>query len=202
MPNEEIMQQAIERFREHGGVMRTSEALDLGIHPRTLYALRDAGALERLGRGLYRLAELPPLSNPDLVTVALKAPHGVICLVSALAFHELTTQIPHVVDLAIEQGAESPRIEHPPLRIFRFSRAAWREGVETHEIDEVPVRIYSPAKSVADAFKMRNRVGLNVAIEALKTYRQRFAGGLDDLLRYAHICRVEGVMRPYLEAIL
>ena len=195
------MQQAIERFREHGGILRTSEALDLGIHPRTLYALRDAGALERLGRGLYRLVELPPLSNPDLVTVALKAPHGVICLVSALAFHELTTQIPHEVDLAIEQGAEPPRIEHPPLRIFRFSGAAWREGVETHEIDEVPVRIYSPAKSVADAFKMRNRVGLNVAIEALKRYRQRFAGGLDDLLHYARVCRVERVMRPYLEAI-
>jgi predicted transcriptional regulator of viral defense system len=201
MPSDEIMQQAIERFREHGGILRTGEALDLGIHPRTLYALRDAGVLERLGRGLYRLAELPPLSDPDLVTVALKAPHAVICLVSALAFHELTTQIPHVVDLAIEQGAEPPRIEHPPLRIFRFSGAAWREGVETHELDEVPVRIYSPAKSVADAFKMRNRVGLNVAIEALKTYRQRFAGSLDDLLHYARICRVEGVMRPYLEAI-
>ena len=195
------MQQAIERFREHGGILRTSEALDLGIHPRTLYALRDAGALERLGRGLYRLVELPPLSNPDLVTVALKAPNAVICLISALAFHELTTQIPHVIDLAIEQSAEPPRIEHPPLRIFRFSGAAWREGVETHEIDEVPVRIYSPAKSVADAFKMRNRVGLNVAIEALKRYRQRFAGGLDDLLHYARVCRVERVMRPYLEAI-
>lgn len=201
MPSDEIMQQAIERFREHGGILRTSEALDLGIHPRTLYALRDAGALERLGRGLYRLVELPPLSNPDLVTVALKAPNAVICLISALAFHELTTQIPHVIDLAIEQSAEPPRIEHPPLRIFRFSGAAWREGVETHEIDEVPVRIYSPAKSVADAFKMRNRVGLNVAIEALKRYRQRFAGGLDDLLHYARVCRVEGVMRPYLEAI-
>ncbi len=202
MPSDEIMHQAIKRFREHGGVLRTGEALTLGIHPRTLYALRDADVLDRLGRGLYRLAELPPLSNPDLVTVALKAPHGVLCLVSALAFYELTMQVPHVVDLALEQGAEPPRLDHPPLRLFRFSGAAWREGVETHEIDGVPVRMYSPAKSVADAFKMRNRIGLDVAIEALKAYRQSPTGNMDDLLHYARVCRVERVLRPYLEAIL
>jgi predicted transcriptional regulator of viral defense system len=202
MPSQEIMHQAVELFRQHGGILRTSEALTLGVHPRTLYSLRDAGVLEQLERGLYRLAELPPLTNPDLVTVALKVPQGVICLVSALAFYELTTQVPHFVDLALEQGSKPPRLEFPPLRLYWFSGAAWREGVETHEIDGVPVRMYSPAKSVADAFKMRNRIGLDVAIEALKAYRSGPAFNASELLHYARVCRVERVMKPYLEAIL
>ena len=122
-------------FHQHGGVMRTSEALRLGVHPRTLYAMRDSGVLERLSRGLYRLADLPPLSNPDLVTVALKVPQAVICLVSALAFYELTTQIPHVVDVAVHNRDERPRLDYPPLRIFWFSGPAWNEGIETYQID-------------------------------------------------------------------
>ena len=104
---------ALDLFREHGGILRTSEALDLGIHPRTLYALRDAGALQQLSRGLYRLAELPPLSHPDLVIVALKVPQAVICLVSALAFHELTTQVPHAVDVALRPNSSHCRQTQP-----------------------------------------------------------------------------------------
>lgn len=202
MPSKEIMHQTIDLFRERGGILHAGEALALGSHPRTLYALRDAGVLEQLGRGLYRLAELPPLTDPDLVTVALKVQRGVICLVSALAFHELTTQIPHFVDLALMRGSESPRLEYPPLRLFWFSGAAWSEGIETHEIDGVQVQVYSPAKSVADAFKLRNRVGVDVAIEALKAYRASSAYNANELLHYARICRVERVMRPYLEALL
>ena len=122
MPSQETMQQAVDLFRQHGDILRTGESLALGIHPRTLYALRNAGLPERLERGLYRLAATPPLANPDLVTVAIKVPRGVICLVSALAYYELTTQVPHFVDLVLEQGSESPRLEYPPLRLFGSAR--------------------------------------------------------------------------------
>jgi predicted transcriptional regulator of viral defense system len=196
------IQNAITLFQEHGGTLRTAEALRLGIHPRTLYTMRDSGVLEQLSRGLYRLAELPPLSNPDLVTVAHRVPQGVICLVSALAFHELTSQIPHAVDVALHNRAERPRLNYPPLRIFWFSGLAWSEGVETHQLDDIPVRIYGREKSVADSFKFRRKIGLDVALEALRFYRQHRGFDVGKLLHYARICRVEKVMNPYLEALL
>jgi predicted transcriptional regulator of viral defense system len=194
-------QEARELFREHGDVLRTSEAMRLGIHPRTLYSLRDAGVLDRLSRGLYRLADAPPLSNPDLVTVALRIPRGVVCLVSALSFHELTTQVPHAVDIALPQGAEQPRLDYPPVRVYRFSGAAWREGVETHQLDGVKVPVYGPEKSVADLFKYRRKLGLDVALEALRLYLPRGGSDVSRLLRYSRVCRVESVMTPYVEAL-
>jgi predicted transcriptional regulator of viral defense system len=195
-------EEALAIFAEHGGVLRTKEALELGVHPRTLYALRDAGELERLSRGLYRLADLPPLAHPDLVVVARSYPDAVICLISALDFHDLTTQIPHVVDVAIERGATRPSLDYPPLRVFHFSGEAWSEGVEVHELDGAEVRVYGPAKSVADAFKYRHKLGLDLALEALELYRKRPDFDVGELLRHARICRVEKVMRPYLEALL
>lgn len=200
--NEGSIDAAKRLFSRHGGVLRTSEALRLGIHPRTLYAMRDEGLLERLGRGLYRLADLPPLGNPDLVAVALKVPGGVICLISALAYHELTTQIPHEVYLALPRGAEPPRLEHPPVRVFWFTGKAFTEGVETHEVDGVPVRIYGAEKTLADCFKYRNKIGLDTVVEALRRYVRGRHARIDTLMRYARICRVEKVMRPYLEALL
>lgn len=202
MQTSEVIQEASTIFRQHGGILRTSEALELGIHPRTLYAMRDAGVLERLARGLYRLADLPPLAHPDLVTIALKVPDGVICLVSALAFHELTTEIPHAVDVAVQKGSRRPRLAHPPLRVYWFSGPAWHEGIETYSLDEVPVRITTPAKSVADIFKFRCKLELDIALEALKRYRERDTFDVNDLLHYARVCRVDGVIRPYLEALL
>lgn len=188
-------------FQRHGGILRTNEALRLGIHPRTLYAMRDVGVLEQLSRGLYRLAELPPLDDPDLVAVALKVPLGVVCLVSALAYHDLTTQIPHEVYLALLRGAEPPRLAHPPVRIFWFTGAAFTEGVEIHKVDDVRVRVYSVEKTLADCFKYRNKIGLDTAIEALRRYRTRRGVRFDKLMHYARICRVENIMRPYLEAM-
>lgn len=188
-------------FQRHGGILRTNEALRLGIHPRTLYAMRDVGVLEQLSRGLYRLAELPPLGDPDLVAVALKVPLGVVCLVSALAYHDLTTQIPHEVYLALLRGAEPPRLAHPPVRIFWFTGAAFTEGVEIHKVDDVRVRVYSVEKTLADCFKYRNKIGLDTAIEALRRYRTRRSVRFDKLMHYARICRVENIMRPYLEAM-
>jgi predicted transcriptional regulator of viral defense system len=164
--------------------------------------MRDASVLERLGRGLYRLSDMPALGNPDLVSVALKAPGGVICLISALSYHELTTQIPHEVHLAIPRAMEPPRIKHPPTRIFTFSKAAFADGVVTQKIDSVPIRIYVPEKTLADCFKYRNKIGLDVALEALKLYRERRSLKVDDIMRYARICRTEKIIRPYLEATL
>jgi len=202
MQTEDPFKKAEERFREHGGLLRTSEAIRLGIHPRTLYEMRDARVLERLGRGLYRLANLPPLGNPDLVAVARKVPGGVICLTSALSYHELTTQIPHEVHLALPRGAEPPRLEYPPLRVAWFSGAAFTEGIETPALDGVTVRVYGPEKTLTDCFKYRHKLGLDVAVEALRLYRERRPIKASELLRFARICRVEKVMRPYLEALL
>jgi len=188
-------------FREHQGLLRTSQALQLGIAPRTLYTMRDAGTLIEVSRGLYRLADLPPLSQPDLVTVALKIPRGVICLISALAYHDLTTQIPHAVYLALPRDAEKPRLDYPPIRLFWFSGQAFASGVEKHKLDGVTVKIYSPEKTVADCFKYRNKIGFNVALEALKRCREHDRCSLQRLLHFSRICRVEKVMHPYLEAL-
>lgn len=188
-------------FKQHGGTLRTQEALNAGVHPRTLYEMRDQGELEQLARGVYRLVDMPPLSDPDLVTVSKRVPQGVICLISALAFHELTTQIPHAIHLAIEQGAWTPQLEHPPIQIYHFSMAAFTSGIESHDMDGIQVRVYSPEKTLADCFKFRNRIGLDVALEALRTYRSRRNARLGQILKYARVCRVEKVMRPYLEAI-
>jgi predicted transcriptional regulator of viral defense system len=189
-------------FRRHGGLLRMTEAVQAGIHRRTLYAMLYQGIVEQLGRGLYRLADAPPLGNPDLVTVARKVPHGVICLISALAYHELTTQIPHEIYLAIPRNSEPPRIDFPPVHSFRFAPRAFAEGVETHSIDKVPVRIYSAEKTLADCFKYRNKIGLDTAVEALRRYKERGKIDRSALLRAAQACRVAQVMRPYLEAVL
>ena len=129
---------AKEIIRKHGGLIRTGEAIRAGIHPRTIYALCNTGALERLSRGVYRLTDHEPMSSPDLVIVIVvtRVPQAVICLVSALAFHEITTQIPHPVSIALAKGAESPKLDHPPISIHRFSKEALTEGVENHLIAE------------------------------------------------------------------
>lgn len=201
-PSQKVQESVRRLCRRHGGTIRTSQLLKAGVHPRDVYALRDAGFLEPLARGLYRLAELPSLSHPDLVTVALKVPEGVVCLVSALAFHQLTTQIPHEVSIAVPRGTETPRLRYPPIRVFWFSRLGMTEGVEVHELDDAKVRIFSPEKTLADCFKYRNKIGLEIAMEALKLYRNRRRVKVDLLLRYAAACRVERIMRPYIEAIL
>jgi len=195
-------EKALSVFRKSGGVLRTMEAVRHGVHPRTLYAMRDAGVLERLGRGLYRLADLPAPGHPDLVAISLRVPEGVLCLLSALTFHELTSQIPHEVYVALKRGAEPPRLEHPPVRVFWFSGKAFAEGVETHELDGVKVRVYTAAKTVADCFKYRNKLGLDTAMESLRLFLKEKRGSPDDLLRFARVCRVERVMRPYIEALL
>jgi predicted transcriptional regulator of viral defense system len=200
-PSLDAIERALLEFRRHGGMLRSCDAIDQGIHSRTLSILRDRGAIEPIARGYYRLTDLQPLAQPDLVTVALVAPHAVICLISALHFHGLTTQIPRLVDIALPRGRRSPALAFPPVRPHWLKGPALREGVETHVIDGVPVRIFSAEKSIADAFKFRGAIGTDVAAEALRMYRARRKRNLPALQRFARICRVERVMAPYLEAL-
>src|SRR4030042_6213552 len=143
MKSHDNFEKAKKTFQRSGGVLRMNEALQAGIHRRMLYSMLEAGVIEQLNRGLYRLTDLPPLGNPDLVSVSLKVPSSVICLISALSYHEITTQIPHEVYVALERGTEAPRLAHPPIRIFWFSRQAFTAGIETHTLDGASVRTYS-----------------------------------------------------------
>lgn len=194
--------QIVERqFKQHRGIMRMSDILAAGVNRRALYSMVEAGHLERISRGIYRLSSLPALETPDLVTVAKRIPKCVICLISALAYHGLTTQIPHAVDVAIVKGTERPRIDYPPINVYWFSGSAFTEGIQEIEVDGHHVRMYSAEKSIADAFKYRNKIGLDIAIEALKLWRERPGVSFEQLLVQARICRVERVIRPYLEAV-
>lgn len=193
---------AVEIFRKHHGLLRMSEALEAGINRYTLYTLKDRGIIEQVSRGLYRLAELPSIGNPDLVTVSLRYPKAVVCLVSALAYHEMTTQIPHSVSIAIPRESRVPNLEYPPIRVHRFSYESYRAGIEKHKLDDVWVQIYSPEKTLADCFKFRNKLGMDVVLEALKLYKIRKQVKFSSLLNYAGICRVEEIMSPYLEMMV
>lgn len=192
-----------EIFREHGGQLRMSEALRYGISRYTLYKMRDSGALEQVSRGIYRLVDLPPISQPDLVTVSLRFPKAVVCLISALSFHEMTTQIPRAVSVAVPRNARMPSLDYPPVQAYKFSAEAFEAGIERHQIDGTTVQVYSPEKTLADCcFKYRNKLGMDVVLEALKRYRSERKVKRDALIKYARVCRVEKVMRAYLEASL
>ncbi len=179
-----------------------SEAIGRGITRYMLYSMRDKGEIEQVSRGVYRLLDLPPISNPDLVTVGIRFPKSVICLISALSFHELTTQIPHRVYLAILRGSRPPVLDYPPVFAHYFTEAAYHEGIEEYSIDGVKIKIYSREKTLADCFKFRNKIGMDVVLEALKLYRDSKTIKIDKLMEYARVCRVEKTMRPYLESSL
>ena len=202
MPSETVIRKAVEIFKQHHGWLRTSQAIQLGISPRTLYAMRDAGQITQLSRGLYQLAGQPINAQHDLLLVAQRVPKGVICLFSALSFHGLTTHIPHHVYLALPNHAEKPCLDYPLLHLFWLSEKVYQAGIQRRQIDGLPLRVYSPEKSVADSFKFRNKIGLDIALEGLKNYRQSEDFNIDALLAMAQVNRVEKIMRPYLDAIL
>ena len=183
------------------GLLRTADLDALGAPRIVLSRLVARGHLERVGRGLYRLTESDALESPDLVSVAIKAPQAVFCLITALQFHELTTQLPRQVWIAMPRGSHAPRIQHPPIHMVQFTGASYSEGIEIFVRDQVPLRVYNIAKTVADCFKQRHKIGLDVALEALKDAMADRKVSIDDLWHYAKICRVSNVMRPYLEAI-
>jgi len=167
-----------------------------------LSQLVDRGELFKVGRGLYALTEIDFDERQSLLEAARLVPRGVLCLLSALRFHELTTQNPFEIWLAIEGTSRKPQIETLPLNVFRFSGAAFVEGIETHEIKGIRLRVYNPAKTVADCFKYRNKIGLDVAIEALRDVWRQKKATADELWHYAKVCRMSNVMRPYLESLV
>ncbi len=184
------------------GIIRAADLADLGIRREALSRLHREGRLERLGRGLYAHPDRKVTLQHSLAEAAKKVPRGVVCLLSALSFHEITTQAPFEVWMALDRKARLP-IPGPGLafRFHRFSGKALNEGVEQHVVDGIPVRVYSLAKTVADCFKYRNKIGLDVALEALREARRARRVTSEELHRHARICRVENVMRPYMEAL-
>ena len=186
--------------RSHG-VLRARDLAALDIPPIATQRLVREGTLVREGRGLYSLRDYRATRHHTLATVTKRLPNGVVCLLSALAFHQIGTQLPYQVWLALDRKAWTPQGLDLPVHVVRFSGAALTEGVESHRIEGVTVRVYSPAKTVADCFKYRNKVGLDVALEALReSWRERRVT-MDELSRFARICRVARVMRPYLESL-
>ena len=184
-----------------GGVVRPRDLDRYGI-PRTyLQRLVREGVFERVARGVYALTDRRATEHATLVEVAKRIPGGVVCLLSALQFHRLGTQLPWEVWLAIDRKAWRPRVTDLPVRIVRFSGSALTEGIEVHRIEGTKVRVYCPAKTVADCFKYRNKIGLDVALEALRDCRDSDVCAMEDLSRFTRICRVSRVMRPYLEAM-
>ncbi|HEU5137983.1 MAG TPA: type IV toxin-antitoxin system AbiEi family antitoxin domain-containing protein [Steroidobacteraceae bacterium] len=192
---------ALKAFREKGGTLRTRDLIALGVHTDTLYTLRDSGRIVELGRGLYRLAEAGEAEYPDLALVAARAPDAAVCLISALSYHDITTQIPSSVHLAVPRGSYHGITLSIPVTVYRFDPKTFTKGLETHRVGGMPLKIYSAARSVVDCFKFRNKLGMDVALEALRMARQRKRVQNRELLHYGRLLRVENPMSPYLQAI-
>lgn len=183
------------------GLLRASDLVAIEAPRIVLTRLTAAGLLDKVGRGLYRLPSHSGSEHEGLAAVATKVPQGVFCLLTALQFHELTTQLPRQIWIAMPRGSHVPRIEYPPIKMVQMTGDVYLEGIENVERDGVNLRVYCVAKTVADCFKHRNKIGLDVALEALREVRSKRRATADDLWRYAKLCRVANVMRPYLEAL-
>ena len=201
-PSEQALETAAEVFERHEGVMRTSDALAAGIQPRTLYWMRDSGLLEPLSRGVYHLTSHDLPAKPDVVAVMRRAPKGVLCLVSALDIHDIGTQVPAEVQIALPREVRPPRIGYPRVRVVHMSSVSLTAGVEERAIAGVTLRVFGIAKTVADCFKYRSTVGADVALEALQEVVREHRVAPGEIMQYAKIDRVENVIRPYLAALL
>jgi predicted transcriptional regulator of viral defense system len=188
-------------FRDKGGTLRTRDLIALGVHTDSLYALRENGRIVELGRGLYRLAGVREAEHPDLAVVAARAPNAVVCLISALSYHGITTQIPSSIHLAVPRGTYKRITLSIPVTVYQFDPKTFNEGFESQLIGGMPVKIYSAARTVVDCFKFRNKLGMDVALEALHLARIRKRVQNREFLRYARLLRVETPMSPYLQAI-
>lgn len=193
--------QRILALLEQKGMLRASDLDAIGAPRVVLTRMTAKGLLEKVGRGIYRLPEGQRSEHESLVAIATKVPQAVFCLLTALQFHELTTQLPRQIWIAMPRGSHTPKIDYPPVKMVQFARDVYSEGVEVFERDQVKLRVYCVAKTVADCFKHRNKIGLDVALEALKDARAQKKASADEIWRYAKICRVTNVMRPYLEVI-
>ena len=183
------------------GTLRPTNLQDIDIPRVVLTRLTASGQLEKVGRGLYRLPDAPISEQESLVTIAVKVPQAVFCLLTALQIHELTTQLPHQIWIAMPQGSHTPKTDYPPVKMVQFTGEAYSEGIEVIHADRVKLQVYGVAKTIADCFKHRNKIGLDLAIEALKDALAQKKATANDLWRFAKICRVANVMRPYLETL-
>ena len=197
-----ITENIILQMARKTGVVRAREIREAGLHSEYLRRLCKSGQLIRTGRGLYVLADGDFTEHHSLAEACKRVPHGIICLLSALSYHEIGTQTPHEVWMAIDRAMRKPKVDYPSIRVFRFSGQSLKEGIEEKKIEGVSVRVYNPAKTVADCFKYRNKVGIDVAIEALKECWRSRRCEIDELFHYAKICRVHNIMQPYMEAIV
>lgn len=193
--------QRILHLARQKGTLRPSDLQSLGAPRVMLTRLAASGQLEKIGRGLYRLPDAEASESEGLAAIAVKVPQAVFCLLTALQFHELTTQLPRQIWIAMPRGSHAPKIDYPPIRMVQFTGEAGSAGIETFERDQVQLRVYGVAKTIADCFKHRNKIGLDVALEALKEARSKKKAAADELWHFAKICRVANVMRPYLEVL-
>ena len=189
------------RIVEQKDLVRASDFESRGVPRAALYRLVREGLVVRQARGVYSATDHAPTAENTLAQVASRVPAAVFCLLTALRFHQLTTQSPAEVWIALPEKARKPQLDYPRLRVARFSGQALTAGIETHRLEGVKVRVYSAAKTVADCFKYRNKVGIDVAVEALRDFSRKHRGGATELARFARICRVSRVMQPYLDAI-
>ena len=201
-PMEQKTQRMLDYFEKHGGIVRFSSIIKAGFHPDTLRALEKEGKIEKIARGFYRMTHYTFGPYPDLVIASLQSPRWIVCLVSALAFNEATNEIPRYVDMAIPAGTRANIIEYPPVRYYRFSMKTWNTGVEEHETEGHKIRVYNLAKTIADCFKFRNRIGINVARDSLKIAVNEKGISPQDIMKYAKICRVDKIIKPILETIV
>lgn len=196
------IQKIINYFKSHGGIVHFSALLKEGFHPDLLNTLEKEGKVEKIVRGIYQLSDYHISSHPDLVIASLQAPKGIICLISALAFHEATNEIPRYVDIAILPTAHANRIKYPPVRFYRFAPITWESGIEECKIGDHKIRVYSLAKTVADCFKFRNKIGTNIARDALKVAVDEKGIQPKEIMHFAKICRVDRIIKPILETMI
>lgn len=191
----------LQQLVQQSHIVRGRDLEKIGVPRNYLGRLESRGVLQKIDRGLYEVVGLTPSEHMSLLEVGSRVPKGVICLLSALRFHEIGTQMPSEVWIAIDVKARSPKIEYPPIRVVRVSGEALRFGVQEHEVQGGTIRVYSPAKTVADCFKFRNKIGMDVALEALRECRRQNKATVDELWQAAKVCRVANVMRPYMEMV-
>lgn len=194
-------EQAILEMARRMGTIRIKDLLEGRIHPEFARRLVQKGLLVRASRGLYTLPGAEITEYHDLAIVAKRVPKGVICLTSALRFHNSGTQLPRRIWMALPRGSATPRLSYPPVSFIRLSGTAYSEGIEEHAIEGVGVKVYNQAKTIADCFRFRNRIGLEAALEATRECLRDRKATSDDIHRYATICRAWNIMKPYLEAI-
>ncbi|MBF0489844.1 MAG: type IV toxin-antitoxin system AbiEi family antitoxin domain-containing protein [Candidatus Omnitrophica bacterium] len=194
--------QIIEFIKKNGGFASSGELIKGGFYKAVIYSALKSGLIDRVRHGVYGLAGTLDFAHPDLVTASIVVPNGVICLITALSFYEVTDEIPRQIDIAVTKGYRDKVTDKLPLKLYYFSRLTWKQGMEEHDIDGQKIKIYSLAKTIADCFKFRNQIGMNIARSALKNALEQKKVDHREIMKYASICRVTNIIKPILETLI